>query len=376
MSGEVMRRRCMPLAQWPSADAAAWSASLVAGDPFAPGGVASRWSPKTQRQVVVSYGRWLRWLEDQGMLDQDVEPADRVTRERVTDYTRDLAVKLSPFTVAMYVQLLADGLRAMAGDHDWGWIARAPGRIREQGVARTEKRSRLQTPDRIAELGMRLMEVADTNIDGDAVEAATLFRNGLTMAVLAYRPIRMSNLESMTIGVHLLQTGDVWRVAFPAEEVKNDRPLEFPFPTVLVPYLERYLSTHRPVLLEGGTERHTPCSGPLWVSRKGHQLGYQTIGHHIQKLTKAEFGAPINAHLFRDCAATMIAIVDPEHAPIIASILGHASMRTSERHYNQARDLDAGRRYEGTVRELRKTRKRARQRHPDDWVGPAATRAA
>jgi integrase len=322
--------------------------------------------------VVNSYGRWLRWLEDHGLLNQDVGPADRVTRETVTNYARNLAEKLSPFTVAMYIQLLADSLRAMAGDHDWGWIARAPGRIRQQGVARTEKRSRLQTPDRIAELGMRLMEAAEAGEDDDPVEAAVLFRNGLTMAFLAYRPIRMANLESITVGVHLTQAGDRWQVAFPADEVKNDRPLEFPFPTVLVPYLERYLSKHRPVLLETGIERHTPRSGPLWVSRDGQQLGYQTIGHHIQKLTKAEFGAPINAHLFRDCAATMIAIVDPEHAPIIASILGHASMRTSERHYNQARDLEAGRRYEGTVRELRKSGKRSRER-PSGSDHPAAT---
>jgi hypothetical protein len=51
--------------------------------------------------------------------------------------------------------------------------------------------------------------------------------------------------------------------------------------------------------------------------------------------------------------ATAIAIVDPEHVHIIADVLGHSTLSTSERHYNQARGLEAGRRYHCTIEELR-----------------------
>ena len=41
----------------------------------------------------------------------------------------------------------------------------------------------------------------------------------------------------------------------------------------------------------------------------------------IMLQTKAAFGLPLNPHLFRDCAATSIAIQDPEHVRIAASLL-------------------------------------------------------
>ena len=360
---------CMPIAKWPPIDAVAWATSLKPGDLLDPGGLASRWAPRSRRQVVVAYGRWLQWLEDHGAIDRAVGPAEHVTRDLVTLYADDLHTKLSPFTVASYIQLLNDALRAMAGDIDWKWIGRAPGRIREQGIPRREKRSRLQAPDRLVELGKRLMAEADGEFADAPLEAAILFRSGLSIAFLAYRPIRMSNLEMMKTGDQLVGGNGKWRVAFTAAEMKGRRPLEFPFPSDLVPFLERYLAVHRPVLLGCG-ERQEPMSAlPLWVSRDGQQLGYQTLGHHIQLQTNAEFGARINAHLFRDCAATFIAIVDPDHARNIAAILSHASMKTSEGHYNQANDLEAGRQYHKTLDDLRmrtKRRRKAQFRHPTE----------
>ena len=58
-------------------------------------------------------------------------------------------------------------------------------------------------------------------------------------------------------------------------------------------------------------------------------------------------------HLFRDAAATSIAIHDSEHVTNIMPVLGHATLTTSERHYNQAQGLEAGRRYHGTPAAIR-----------------------
>ena len=64
-------------------------------------------------------------------------------------------------------------------------------------------------------------------------------------------------------------------------------------------------------------------------------------------------GVPISPHLFRDCAATTIAIDDPEHVLTIAPLLGHTTLKTSEKHYNHARSLDASRRFQAVMREVR-----------------------
>jgi integrase len=61
----------------------------------------------------------------------------------------------------------------------------------------------------------------------------------------------------------------------------------------------------------------------------------------IAEHTKGAFGKPVNMHLFRDCAATSIALGDAEHVRIAAAVLGHRSFATTERHYNLARSAEA-----------------------------------
>jgi integrase len=65
----------------------------------------------------------------------------------------------------------------------------------------------------------------------------------------------------------------------------------------------------------------------------------------IQRRTKEAFGAPVNPHLFRDEAATTLAIHDPEHVRSAAPLLGHRHLSTTERYYQQAQSLEAHREY-------------------------------
>ena len=81
----------------------------------------------------------------------------------------------------------------------------------------------------------------------------------------------------------------------------------------------------------------------------------QGLYRRITKVTKRHFGVAINPHLFRHCAATTIAIEDPQHVSIAKSLLGHSSLATTEVHYNQARALEAGRVYHAHIRELRRS---------------------
>ncbi len=85
-------------------------------------------------------------------------------------------------------------------------------------------------------------------------------------------------------------------------------------------------------------------------------------GSEDRPLTQALFGHVINLHLFRDSAATSTAIEDPEHVHIVRSILGHSTLRSGERHYIHARMLEASRRYQERILELRR---RSRRRSKD-----------
>jgi integrase len=351
-SEPVLGRRPLPFAQWPVADRTAWTAALMPGDPFEPGGLADGWAANTRRGVQESYGLWLRWLDQQLLLEPDSLPASRITRKRAAAYAAALRSTRSPYSVQSRIQQLGDALRVMAPDQAWTWIGRAAGRLRSRATTVRNKRDRLQSPERLAELGRQLMSEAVAI--GLTLDAAVLHRNGLSIALLAYRPLRMRNLAMIRCDRHLVYRNGAWWLLFAGDETKGKRPLESPFPGDLIAHLARYLETYRPILLTAGGQHAPAPITELWVSRDATALCYSTIAHHIKRHTRAAFGAPVNPHLFRDCAATSIAIVDPVHVRIIAAILGHSTMDTSERYYNQARGLEAGRRYQDTIGAIRK----------------------
>ena len=69
------------------------------------------------------------------------------------------------------------------------------------------------------------------------------------------------------------------------------------------------------------------------------------IYDRIRARTQRAFGTPINPHLFRDAAATTLAIADPAHVRVAAALLGHRTFGTTERYYQHAQSFDAHRAY-------------------------------
>jgi integrase/recombinase XerD len=92
----------------------------------------------------------------------------------------------------------------------------------------------------------------------------------------------------------------------------------------------------------------------LWISEIATPLDPKSIPQRIKKHTRAAFGQHLWPHLFRDCAATSIAVEAPKNARSIRNILGHSTLAIAEKYYNQARSLEAGRRYQRLLTDLLK----------------------
>ena len=164
----------------------------------------------------------------------------------------------------------------------------------------------------LVDLGERLMRPGGDEAVSRGRKSQLAYRDGLMIAFLALRPLRLRNFTTLTLGESLMRQGTGWWIVLAAEVTKNRRPLELPFPDTLVPALEHYLARVRPWLL--GSSDHLGCStgGALWISLRGTPMSPASIYEQITLHTKAAFGRALNPHLFRDCAVTSLAIAAPE----------------------------------------------------------------
>jgi hypothetical protein len=217
-----------------------------------------------------------------------------------------------------------------------------------------DKRHAIQHTLDLYRFGKHVMDTADRG-KGRTVSAAQRYQSGLVISLLAARPLRIRNFQAITIGESLRWEGGRYWLSFSVDETKMHRPINKPIPDDLVPYLELFLRAWRPVLLKqtskfGGTPTHRR----LWVDRTGKPMSEGTLRDLIERYTRKQFGVAVWPHLFRDCLLTSVAVEQPDLMHITASLLEHASTTTAK-HYNQARMLDASRRYGATISELRET---------------------
>ncbi len=257
-------------------------------------------------------------------------------------------------SVAATLSGLGSMLWALCETNEFAWVQLAAQRLARNAVGRNKRGTTPPSPELI-DLGFELMKEADAGQWQGRYPPAVRYRNGLIIALLGYWPIRRRNLAMIEIGRHLTDYGEGYRLDFTARETKQKREISFNLPPTLVTALQRYLQVYRPVLLELGP--HQGKAGKvLWVGADGDRLNAGGIYRATTEYTKAKLGYAVSPHRFRDSAATTIATEDPAHVRDILAVLGHASLATSERHYNQAGTIEASQAYHKALRKLRSPR--------------------
>lgn len=359
------RRVAWPVERWPALDQQAWIRAQQGGDFLNDDGAAAIWRDATRRSAVGAYGRWLAFLQDHGCLDPRQGPQDRMNPDSLKAYVSFLQdSQCASKTIASYVGVLSMMIQAMIPGEPWRWLKDLQARLQRRSKPSRNKRSRIVPVTELMALGQDLMARAENRGGAAPKDAALDFRDGLMIALLAYRPLRQRNFVGIEIGRHLVFDGTNYTLCFPAEEMKNGRPLEFPYPEALLGVLRRYLDHYRPILLglrrTRGASRQNQlpeANTRLWITQYGTAVGASAQTKALKKHTIAHFGHRLNPHLFRDCAATYIAIKDPKHVRISAQILAHSSLKSTERYYILANGMEATRGYHELVLSLRGKRR-------------------
>lgn len=347
-----LAQRSWPVAAWPIPDGPLWLAAKQAasGRRLLGRGLAGRLRPATLRSYEEAYGAWIATLAEQGELDEGSIPADRVTPERLDGFVASMAERGNRgITIKGRLLGLYGALRILAPDRDWRWVARPGGASLDSLLDTAPRGRRPRSARELFDWGMAVLEGASAC--SSRYEAAIALRDGLIIALLAARAMRVGELQRLNLGGRLVRGrgGQSWRMEWVPEDRKAGGTLGYAMPEVLVPHLERYLRTARPLLLRG---RSTDA---VWISLRGGPLAREGLQAIILRRSARRFGGDqaFGPHVFRHALTTSTALDVPETPGLSASILGHG-LDVSEKHYNRAGGVMAAQSYGEVLDDLAK----------------------
>ena len=123
-------------------------------------------------------------------------------------------------------------------------------------------------------------------------------------------------------------------------------PLAGVWDSEIVPMLKAAPGVRPVAIFEELCRRHPsidPGACGFWTSYQGRALTAGRLYNIVRVATK--FEKAMSLHDFRRAASTFLAMEAPEKIGLIPGVLQHALPEVSERHYNLARSVRAGRRF-------------------------------
>jgi site-specific recombinase XerD len=335
----------LPIHEWPEADRQAWEAACRPGIRLKPGGSASNLAEVSRDDFARRYGAFLGFLQRRGSLDLNAAAAAQVTPSNVAPYITELSARVRSVTVWNCIYKLRRAAELLTPGTGYAWLAE----IEKDLALVMEPRSkfdRLVFTQRLAEAGLTLVAEAQQFAKND-LDRALGVRNGLIMALLAHRPIRIKNFATLEIGRTFKQVHDSWWIALPKQSTKTKRLDERRVPECLNHAIDVYLNQSRPVLLGSNTPTDF-----LWISSKtGRRMTTKNLGTLISKITHRTLGVDVSPHLFRTAAATTAAMYGGNTPHLASAVLGHADSRITEEHYNRASSIQAAKTFAAIIRQ-------------------------
>ena len=353
-------RKALKIEQWPSRDRNLWQSAITAADPFSEEGSRAHLRAISNYKVEKGYGRFLNYIQLYHPELFSSHAKRRLTPDIIKAYIEHLiSLGNSDRTLLARLQELNAMGKVLAPDIDLTFINKLEARIRSRAKPAKDKTGRVIATDELVGLGLDLMEQAQQQSTPRL--QAIQYRDGLVIAFLALRPWRRKNLADTKLHKNLIRHNDSWMIVLSEEETKTHQRDIRTWPSELVPHLETYLGVHRPKLMSQSGRWTAPIEDHLWVFSQASPQTQMSIYQQICKHTLFAFGIAISPHLFRDAAATTLAIEDPTHVRISARILGHRSFQTTETYYQQGEQKRAHQAYIDHLNEIRGKPKRSRK---------------
>ena len=338
----------LPVESWPIADRVAWEDACRPSVRLRRGGIESHMRRVTQNDLAKRYGLFLDSLLRSGRLDEKACAGAQVTPNSVDAYVTELKSRVSSVTVYGSIQKLRRIVQLISPDRDLDWLIGIERELFSEMRSRP-KWDRVVHADVLSDAGRTLMSEAEI-AKRPKLTRARMFRDGLTIALLAYCPIRLKNFAALEIGRSFVNVDGTWWILLTAAETKEKRVDERPVPEELTQYIKRYLDVYRPILARGNTETNA-----LWLAMDGKSMSYASVGELITETTRMTIGVPISPHLFRTAGVTTLATRAGDKPHAGSALLHHRpGGPVTQENYNRATCISAGKSYAAVTRAYRR----------------------
>jgi hypothetical protein len=213
-------QKARALLDWPKADRETWQAAQETAGVLDDCGIASHLGALTRKDLTRRYAYFLSFLAHQGTLDLQGPAAVTVTEENILHYIRYLEPRVSSVTLAQSLYKIARVAHFLAPRRDWRWLRRVVRRLDLRAKPR-DKRSDVVPIKELFQLGLKLMDQAESAAEATIFSRAMQYRDGLIIALLAADPLRLSVITALEIGRTLIKDGSTWSFDIPAEETST-----------------------------------------------------------------------------------------------------------------------------------------------------------
>jgi integrase/recombinase XerD len=347
---------------WSADDRAAWDRLFVDGGLFEATGRGCGWSTETVKRFRYCHSRWLGFLSDNHPAALQSRPHDRLSQDLIGECLARLSSDgLKRGTIASFLDGLVQLHAAFDPDLTPPWLRRLVRTLKAEAYAASDRPDYRISIDVIWHGALAALQALDASANRD-IPSAIAYRDRLMLALLAFTLLRRKNLAQLELQ-SLTRSEDGWILTVEARAVKNHREIVRLLPSALGRHIDHYLDRFRPVLL--GCRQ----SNSLWINYAGGPLRADDVAKAIKRTTRRMLGVTLTPHDLRRIAPTTIASDAPELIYLATQLLGHSSRVITERHYNRATSLSAGRRHADAMDERRQAldNEVMKERIRDEW---------
>ena len=201
----------------------------------------------TFRDLARRYGYFLDYVQRTEGLDLAATAAAYVTPDRVNGFVAELQARVGSVTVHGSIYKLRRMAQLLDPDRDFSWLIEIENDL-AAAMQPQPKFGRFVYSHVLVKAGTDLMTKAEAAMHRSSLARARQFRNGLMVAMLGYHPIRPKNFATLELGLTFKREFGAWWIVLPPSKTKEKRADERILDPRLIPWIDRYLEVHRPVL--------------------------------------------------------------------------------------------------------------------------------